>query len=338
MNDIVKKNVNIKVFRPQPGPQELYFTKYWTNIVIYGGAVFAGKTYALALDAIYDSKHHGFESKIFRRSYPQIMQSLIPTCREIYSGIRYMGYAEKPNPIFKFYDDPKKRIKRSEVSFGHLLYEKNLEDNQGLQSPFIGYDELEHFSKKMFTYMFSRNRSRVKMPSSVNTQRIRASCNPLPGSWLAELLDQGGYIQQDGYPDPGMSGKTRYMYHINDEWVFGNDPVSMQKKYHMDDAPFSLAFVPGNINDNILGNKSNLGYKSSLLALSDYDYDVLVRGNWRKVRQGSIILNEFFFSYEESDVTENIDLKYKIITVDTAQGIGQQNRKIYIIRLFGRQV
>ncbi len=322
---IVDKNPNIIIHKPQPGPQELYFRRYWCNVVIYGGAVFSGKTYALALDALRDTPHHGYEAKIFRRSYPQIIQSLWPTAKEIYSGVRYNSSAERPNPVFKFYDDVKRRIKRSEISFSHLLYEKHLEDYQGLQAPFIGFDELEHFSKQMFTYMFSRNRSMVKLPDTVNPQRLRASCNPMPGSWLAELLDQGGYIQKDGYPDLGMSGKVLYLYHINDEWVFSDDKYSLQNKYKMKDPPFSFTFVPGTMADNTIGNKNNPAYGSSLLALSSWDYDVLVKGNWKSVRTGSIFLHEFFKTFWEEDIFVRINIAYKAIFVDTAQAIGQEN-------------
>lgn len=316
---------NIIIHKPQPGPQEMYFRKYWCNVVIYGGAVFSGKTYALTLDALRDSPHMGYEAKIFRRTYPQIIQSLWPTAQEIYSGVKYNSSAERPNPVYRFYNDAKKKVKRSEISFSHLFYEKNLEDYQGLQSPFIGFDELEHFSKKMFTYMFSRNRSRVVLPPSVNTQRIRASCNPLPGSWLADLLIQGGYIQKDGYPDPSRKGKVVYMYHINDEWVFSDDRDSLWNKYKLKDPPFSFTFVPGTIDDNSIGNENNKGYGSSLLALSSWDYDVLVKGNWLAVRQGSIFTRELFKEYWEDDLFNRIAISHKAIFVDTAQAIGEEN-------------
>lgn len=325
MSEIVKKKPNVKIFRPQPGPQELYFTRYWTNIVIYGGAVFAGKTWALCYDALRDTCHKGYEAKIFRRTFPQVIQALVPTSRELYSGVRYNSYAERPNPVFKFYGDPKKRKKRSEISFSHMQYNKTVEEHQGLQSPFIGYDELEHFSKYMFTYMLSRNRSRVTLPSSVNTQRVRASCNPLPGSWLAELLDQGGYIQNDGYPDPGMKGVVRYMYNIEDNWVFGTDPISMQNRYNMKKPPFSFTFVPGTLDDNEIGNRNNPAYESALTALSSWDYDVLVRGNWKTVKQGSIFTHDMFDLYWSDDLIEKIEISYKMIFVDTAQKLGQKN-------------
>jgi hypothetical protein len=323
--------VEKKVFRPQAGPQELYFTKYWCNVVIYGGAVFAGKTYAITMDALRDclfsmqKNVSGYQAQIFRRSYPQIMQSLWPTAREIYTPVRYNSSAEKPTPHFNFYNDPKRSRLIAQINFSHLMYEKDLEDYQGLQAPFIAFDELEHMSKRMFTYMFSRLRSQVKLPPEINTQRLRGSCNPLPGSWLADLLDQGGYIQDDGYPDLGMRGKVRYLYHLNDEWVFGDDPVSMQNKYKEVSPPFSFTFIAGTLDDNSLGLKANAGYQSGLRALSDWDYDVLVRGNWRKVRQGKLFLNEYFHVYEEDDITAKINITHKVITVDTAQGIGQAN-------------
>ena len=316
---------NVIIHKPQVGPQELYFRKYWVNVVIYGGAVFSGKTYALTLDALRDSRHQNYRAVIFRRTYPQIIQSLWPTAKEIYSGVRYNSSAEKPNPVFKFYNAAKKRSYRSEINFSHLFYEKNLDDYQGLQSPFIGFDELEHFNKSMFTYMFSRNRSQYHMPSSVNTQRIRASCNPLPGSWLADLLDQGGFIQQDGYPDPNMKGKVVYMYHINDEWVFDTDRDSLWNRYGLKRPPFSFTFVPGTIDDNAIGNENNKNYGSSLLALSSYDYDVLVKGNWKSVRQGSIFTREMFKEFWEDDISVQMNISYKCIFADTAQAIGEEN-------------
>ncbi|MCK4814005.1 MAG: terminase family protein, partial [Candidatus Marinimicrobia bacterium] len=290
-----------------------------------GGAVFSGKTYALTLDALRDTPHMDYVATIFRRSYPQIIQSLVPTAQEIYSGVRYNSYAQSPTPSFKFFNDVKKKVKRAEINFSHIYHEKDLETHQGLQSPFIGFDELEHFSKKMFTYMFSRNRSRAKMPASVNTQRIRASCNPLPGSWLAELLIEGGYIQPDGYPDPAMRGKVLYMYHINDEWVFSTDRDSLWNKYKLDSPPYSFTFVPGTMDDNAIGNENNKGYASSLLALSSYDYDVLVKGNWMTVRTGAIFTRDLFHEYWLDDIVKRISITHKAIFVDTAQAIGKEN-------------
>ncbi|MCK4813000.1 MAG: hypothetical protein KAT14_03580, partial [Candidatus Marinimicrobia bacterium] len=84
MPELIVSKPNIIIHRPQAGPQELYFRKYWCNVVIYGGAVFSGKTYALTLDALRDTPHMDYVATIFRRSYPQIIQSLVPTAQEIY--------------------------------------------------------------------------------------------------------------------------------------------------------------------------------------------------------------------------------------------------------------
>jgi hypothetical protein len=45
------------------------------------------------------------------------------------------------------------------VSFRHLQHEATKFDWQGAQIPFIGFDELTHFTKSQFFYMLSRNRS-----------------------------------------------------------------------------------------------------------------------------------------------------------------------------------
>ena len=69
------------------------------------------------------------------------------------------------------------------LKFSHLEYEKNIYDWQGSEIPFIGFDELTHFTSSMFFYLLSRNRSTCGVKPY-----IRATCNPDPDSWVADLI------------------------------------------------------------------------------------------------------------------------------------------------------
>ena len=63
--------------------------------------------------------------------------------------------------------------------------------------------------------MLTRNRSTCGV-----TPYIRATCNPDPDSWVAELIDW--WIGEDGYPIPERQGKLRYFMIDRDQYIWGD--------------------------------------------------------------------------------------------------------------------
>jgi hypothetical protein len=76
------------IIRPQPGPQEAFLASP-ADIVIYGGAAFGGKTFALLLEATRHSENPAFGAVIFRRTTKQVRTEggLWDTSEELFAPI-----------------------------------------------------------------------------------------------------------------------------------------------------------------------------------------------------------------------------------------------------------
>ena len=144
---------DMRVLRPQSGPQEMFLSSP-ADIVIYGGAAGGGKTYGLLLSALRYKNVPGFGCTIFRRNYNQIFSEggLWDEARDMYQGVRGAGQnLSRSRWVFR---DRRGRI-TSKVTFAHIERDDNLSNWQGAQICEIGFDELTHFSEKAFFYMLS---------------------------------------------------------------------------------------------------------------------------------------------------------------------------------------
>jgi len=141
---------NEKIIRPQEGYQ-LDFASSPADICIGGGAAGVGKTFSLLLEPIRHKDVEGFGSVIFRRTNPQIRNEggLWDTSIQLYSCLDATPRQSSLEWMFG----------KSKLKFSNLEYEKNIYDWQGSQIPLIGFDELTHFTKKMFFYLLTRNRT-----------------------------------------------------------------------------------------------------------------------------------------------------------------------------------
>jgi hypothetical protein len=275
---------------PQAGYQQM-FMETSADIAIGGGAAGVGKTFALLLEFIRNTPISDFGGVIFRRTSPQIKSEggLWDTSMQLYPLI---GAEPRESDLtWKFPSG-------SKLKFSHLEYEKNVLDWQGSQIPFIGFDEITHFSKYMFFYLLSRNRSTC----GVNPY-VRATCNPDPDSWVAEFIEW--WICQDeispmyGFPIPERAGVLRYFMKDGDNIVWGDSKAEvMERCKHiigpmLANAPYidpndlikSVTFIPGDIYDNKALLSANPAYLGNLMAQDEETKAQLLFGNW-KVKVG----------------------------------------------------
>lgn len=287
------------------------------DIVIGGGAAGLGKTYSLLLEFPRHIDVPEWGGVIFRRTSPQIRNQggLWDTSMSIYPGAG--GIPKESTLEWNFRAGAK-------LKFAHLEYEKNIYDWQGAQIPFIGFDELTHFSKKMFFYLLSRNRSTCGvMPY------VRATCNPDPESWLAEFLSW--WINQDtGYPIPERDGVIRYFTVDGDNVIWGDSKEEVIAKawYFLEDAigtsglkpedfVKSLTFISGSIYDNKELLSVNPSYLANLMAQDEATKNQLFKGNWKIVFSDIDIYNYHSFAgmfHNRYDVKTG----HKRITADIA--------------------
>jgi hypothetical protein len=285
--------------------------------VIGGAAAFVGKTFALLLDPLRHVYIPNFGGVIFRRTSVQIRNEggLWDTSVKLYPILR--GEARESSLDWKFPSGAK-------LSFRHLEYEKNKYDWQGAQIPFLGFDELTHFTESMFFYLLSRNRSNCGVKPYV-----RATCNPDPESWVYKLIEW--WIDKDtGYPILERRGVLRYFIKYGSDYIWGDtydevyekaehiiQPMIKQSGLKARDFIKSITFVSGSIYDNKKGLAYDPSYPGNLLSQDEDTRKQLLEGIWKISNTPNDIYEHSAFMglFENIKFSENIG---KFITADIA--------------------
>lgn len=274
----------MNVIRPQEGYQMNALASS-ADIVIGGGAAGAGKTFCLLLESVRHTDNPDFGTVIFRRTYKQIhaQGGLWDASMRLFS--MFKGARSRESESLWIFPSGAK------LKFNHLEYEKNVYDWQGAEIPLIGFDELTHFSKSMFFYMLSRNRSTCGVKPYV-----RATCNPDPDSWVADFI--AWWIDQDtGYPIPERDGVIRYFIRDNDEYIWGDTAEECAEKagylfsdkldkmsgsgVSILDMVKSVTFISGDIYNNKELLKVNPQYLGNLMSQDADTRRSLLEGNWK---------------------------------------------------------
>lgn len=275
---------------PQPGRQ-WQASASPADIVIFGGAAGGGKTYWTLLEVLRHCQKPGFGGVIFRRESPQITAEggLWDTARSLYQQIGA-----------RFLENPVKQVRfpsGAKVTFTHLQHEKDRFGWDGAQIPFLGWDELTHFTEKQFWYLQSRMRSTCGVKPYT-----RATCNPTPdsdpvGGWVNRLVSW--WIDSEtGYADPSRAGVIRWFYRDDDQMLWYDDPDSARsenpKLAEIAD-PTSFTFIPATLDDNPELMRVNPEYKARLLSLPLVEREQKMGGNW-KIRHeaGTVFKREWF--------------------------------------------
>lgn len=256
-----------EVIQPQVGPQ-MKFLSSPADIAFYGGAAGGGKSFGLLLEPVrHILRSPKFGGVVFRRSSVQVRNEggLWDESVNIYGRIK-AAIARESYLEWEFQNG-------SRMKFSHLEHDKNIYDWQGSQIPYIGFDELTHFTKKQFWYMLSRNRSTSGIPGYV-----RATMNADADSWVRELIDW--WIGPDGYPILERSGKIRYFIRRDDGMFWGDTKKELIEKFGKDETPKSFTFIPSLVTDNKILMQKDPSYLSNLRALARVDRMRLLMGNW----------------------------------------------------------
>jgi predicted phage terminase large subunit-like protein len=265
---------------PQKGPQEAVLSTR-ADIAIFGGSAGGGKSYALLLEPLRHFNNARFGGVVFRRTSVQIRNEG-GLWDESYSLYKQLG--AHPREAFLEWTFPA----GSRIKFAHLEHEKSIYDWQGSQLAFLGFDELTHFTEKMFFYMLSRVRSMSGVPGYV-----RATTNPDADSWVRTFIDW--WIGPDGYPIPDRCGKLRWFIRRDDLIIWADSREELLEKYGADEIPMSVTFIPSKLDDNPKLLAKDPTYRAKLRALSRVDRARLEGGNWNvRVTAGMLFQREWF--------------------------------------------
>lgn len=259
--------------RPQPGRQEQFLSSP-ADIAIYGGAAGGGKSFGLLIEPLRHIHNPRFGCVIFRREMTQVTKEggLWDESSAIYPLLGALPRQDKHNWRFP---------SKAKIGFGHLEREETKITWHGSQIPLMEFDELTMFTKSQFFYMMSRNRSTCGV-----RPYIRASCNPDPDSFVADLISW--YIDQEsGYAIPARSGKIRYFVRLSDDLLDWADSREELIKRHTGSKTFkpefikSFTFVASSVYDNKILLQRNPEYLGNLNALPLVERERLLGGNWK---------------------------------------------------------
>ncbi len=293
-----------KVFSPQPGPQEVFLSSS-ADIAIYGGAAFSGKSVAILLDAARGIDDAGWSATIFRRTNPQIVApgGLWKTSEIFYSELG--GHAR---------ENAKQWVWPSgaAIGFSHLQHEKDKTNWQGSAIPFLGFDELTHFSMSTFFYLQSRNRLSKECAYRPYT---RATCNPEADSWVATFI--AWWIDQDtGLAYPERSGVIRYFVREGDAITWADTPEELHHLCPHDPLsgelipPKSVTFISAKIHDNKLGMQNDPGYIGNLYALAMVERERLLNGNWKIRASAGMLFQRSWFNLVDAIPLNGRTIRY----------------------------
>ncbi len=238
-----------------------------------------------------------FGAVIFRKNLTHIIAQggLSDSSRKIYPAFGG-DYKENPKITWKFPNG-------SKITFEHMQHDKDRFSWQGAEIPLIIFDELTHFSEKIFWYMFSRNRS-----TSGVRPYIRCTCNPDPDSWVADFIEW--WIDQEtGYAIEERSGVIRYFIRVKGDIVWGSSEdrclinaginPNENRRLPAEDkkTPKSFTFIPSKLSDNKILMKEDPGYKASLESMPEVEREQLLKGNWKIKPAPGLYFKGYFFEF-----------------------------------------
>lgn len=276
------RNLNKVEIQPQVGPQTQFLSSP-ADIVIYGGAAGGGKTFGLLVEPLRHHDNREFGGVIFRKNTTQVRTKggLWDESMKLYP---HFGALPKSATLeWRFPSG-------MTMKFAHMEHETTVLDYQGSQIPYIGWDELTHFTEQQFFYMMSRNRSTSGVPGY-----IRATTNPDPDSWVRKFIDW--WIGPDGLPVKERSGIIRWFIRIDDKIIWADSKEELHSIYGSgpEIQPKSVTFIPSNVYDNKILLKKDPAYLANLLALPRVDRLRLLGGNWNvRASAGTLFKREWF--------------------------------------------
>lgn len=273
------------IVQPQKGKQSLA-CNIKADFIIYGGARGSGKSYLLNMLPLKFINDPFFQGIFFRRKFAELTGAggLWDTANEMYP--QFGATSNVANLKYKFPSG-------ADLRFSHMFTQKDMFDHRGLQYSFIGFDELDQFSKEQVTFLMTCLRSKA-----ANDSFVVGTVNPDPDSWVLELVEW--YLDDAGFPVEDKCGVIRYFVVINGDFIFADDeewfktnrpdsvyvtnPISGEKSYI---PPKTFTFINGNIYDNPALIARNPRYLSELQNLVDHERARQLWGNWYARPTGS---------------------------------------------------
>ncbi len=162
-------------------PRQRDFIHAKSGEVLFGGAAGGGKSYGQLVDALlFALQYPRSKQLILRRTLPELEKSLVRTALELYPRKIFTYKASRHEGVFK---------NGSVIDFGYCDSENDVYRYQSAEYDIIRFDELTHFTERMYVYLLSRVRGANTYP-----KQIKSSTNPggIGHTWVkARFIDTG---------------------------------------------------------------------------------------------------------------------------------------------------
>ena len=163
-------------FRPNPGPQEEFFSSPETD-VLYGGAAGGGKSYAMIVDALRYCHRPTHKALILRKTMPELRE-LIDKSRELYPKAFPGARFKEQEKIWKF-------TSGAQIHFGFLDKDADVYRYQGSAYSYIGFDEITHLATE-YPWQYLASRLRTTDPEIQVYLRCTANPGGVGHQWVKQ--------------------------------------------------------------------------------------------------------------------------------------------------------
>lgn len=180
-----------RTWRPFPRQEKFISLPDEVFEAFYGGALGGGKSELLVLLPVLRGWHkkRSFRGIIFRRTIPELRESLIPRSEEIYKAL-----GADYNSQYHTWTFPS----GATVKFSHLESMADARSHDTAEFHYAAFDELTHFEENEYTYIAG---SRVRSTDPDIPALVRSASNPgnIGHAWVRALFVE---------PDPEGLGDT----------------------------------------------------------------------------------------------------------------------------------
>lgn len=255
-----------RAWKPNPGPQSEFIAldeDFFEGF--YGGAVAGGKSEALLAIPFARRciEHPYWRGVIFRKTFPQLEESLIARSRELYGPLG--GRYNDQKHVWTFPSG-------ATLRFLHLEKESDMYQHDTAEFHYLGMDEITHFTRSSYLYLTHRCRSTV--PGIRAFVRVSGTPGNIGHTWVrsrfiepcrqgrrslydapsktyrifipARIQDNPVLLEQDpGYinrlyllPEAERIAKME-----GDWWIFAGQVFTEFREYHQPDEPANALHV-----------------------------------------------------------------------------------------------
>ena len=153
----------------KPFLNQVHFLTHPSEELLYGGQAGGGKSDALLMAALQYVSEPNYSALILRKTYQDLSQpnAIMDRANKWLSTHDELHW----NSNTKTWSFPS----GATLSFGYLNHNNDLDQYQGSELQFVGFDELTQFPENQYTYLHSRLR---KLEDSDVPIRMRAGTNP----------------------------------------------------------------------------------------------------------------------------------------------------------------